>query len=195
MWRYESTYRHTEGLRWERFRPPSGYPFKLHYWPGIPQQSKDTSINSQGKVLLDLCISARMRIVNGRTTGDSAGDYTCYTPRGCSMVDYLVSADLLPKVVVNFCIGTLPDYSDHCPLIFNVPVFVTPARQPLEEQFPDTNVNKHTLSRPLKWDKQAKEKFTLYLQQSSTIEKLSGLRQTLKRSSPNVSAQELTTFW
>ena len=75
-----------------------------------------------------------------------------------------------------------------------VPVFVTPARQPLEEQFPNTNINKHTLSRPLKWDKQAKEKFSLHLQQSSTIEKLSHLRQTLKRSSPNVSAQELTAF-
>ena len=116
------------------------------------------------------------------------------TPRGCSVVDYLImSSDLLPKIV-NFRIGTLLDYSDHCPLIFNVPVFVTPARQPLEEQFPDTNINKHTLSRPLKWDKQAKEKFTLYLQQSSTIEKLSSLRQMLKRISPNVSAQELTTF-
>ena len=105
-----------------------------------------------------------------------------------------MSADLLPKVVVNFCIGTLPDYSDHCPLIFNVPVFVTPATHPFEEQSPDTSVNKQYMSRPLKWDKQAKEKFVLYLQQSSPIEKLSGLRQTLKRSSPNVSAQELTTF-
>ena len=54
----------------------------------------------------------------------------------------IVSADLIPKIV-NFRIGTLPDYSDHCPVI-NVPVFVTPPRQPLEEQFPDTNVNKYT---------------------------------------------------
>ena len=33
----------------------------------VPRQSKDTSVNPQGRVLLDLCISARMRIVNGRT--------------------------------------------------------------------------------------------------------------------------------
>ena len=80
----------------------------------VPRQSKDTGVNPQGRILLDLCISARMRIIIGRTTGDSAGEYTCYTPRGCSVVDYLiVSADLLPKIV-NFRIGTLPDYSDHC---------------------------------------------------------------------------------
>ena len=160
----------------------------------VPRQSKDTGVNPQGRILLDLCISARMRIVNGRTTGDSAGDYTCYTPRGCSMVDYLiVSADLLPKIV-NFHIGTLPDHSDHCPLVFNVPVFVPSTRQPLEEQSPDTNVNTHAMSRPLKWDKQVEEKFLLYLQQSSTIEKLSNLRQLLLRSSPNVSAQKLAAF-
>ena len=50
------------------------------------------------------------------------------------------------------------------------------------------------MSRPLKWDKQVEEKFSLYLQQSSTIEKLSHLRQSLLRSSPNESAQKLTAF-
>ena len=160
----------------------------------VPRQSKDTGVNPQGRILLDLCISARMRIINGRTTGDSAGEYTCYTPRGCSVVDYLiVSADLLPKIV-NFRVGTLPDYSDHCPLVFNVPVLVTSTRQPLEEQSSYTNVNTHAMSRPLKWDKQVEEKFSLYLQQSSTIEKLSHLRQSLLRSSPNESAQKLTAF-
>ena len=148
----------------------------------VPWQSKDTSVNPQGRVLLDLCISARMRIGNGRTNGDSAA---CYTPRGCSVVDYLiVSADLLPKIV-NFRIGTLPDHSDHCPLVFNVPVFVTPARQPLEEQFLDTNINKHTGKGEILIIPAAK---------LHHIEKLSHLRQTLTGSSPNESPQELTAF-
>lgn len=66
------------------------------------------SVNCQGRTLLHLCISVRMRIVNDRTTCESAGECTCYTPRGCSVMDYhlIVSADLLPKIV-NFRIGTL----------------------------------------------------------------------------------------
>ena len=49
---------------------------------------------------------------------------------------------------------------DHCPFVFNVPVLVISARQPLEEQSPDTNVNTHAMSRPLKWNnKQVEVKF------------------------------------
>ena len=56
----------------------------------IPRTSKDVTVNTQGRYLLDLFISSRIRIENGRLDGDPHGDYTCYTPRGCSVVDYAV---------------------------------------------------------------------------------------------------------
>ena len=66
----------------------------------IPRTSKDTTVNTQGRYLLDLCISSRIRIVNGRLDGNPHGDYTCYTPRECSVVDNaVVSADMLQDVL------------------------------------------------------------------------------------------------
>lgn len=76
VWRYECSYRYTDGLHWEWCRSLGGYPLKYIIDQEVLWQSKDKSMNCQGKTLLDLCISARMRIVNGRTTGVSAGEYT-----------------------------------------------------------------------------------------------------------------------
>ena len=45
-----------------------------------PRVSTDMSVNTRRKNLFDLCISSRLRIVNGRHAGDKEGGYTCYTP-------------------------------------------------------------------------------------------------------------------
>ena len=51
---------------------------------------------SRGKQLLDLCKSARLRILNGRCLGDSQGCFTSYQHNGCSVVDYcMVDEDSL----------------------------------------------------------------------------------------------------
>jgi endonuclease/exonuclease/phosphatase family metal-dependent hydrolase len=56
----------------------------------------DSHIDTRGKELLDMCISNQLRILNGRTFGDSFGAYSCYKPAGCSVVDYaIVSQHLL----------------------------------------------------------------------------------------------------
>ena len=57
---------------------------------GTPRQSSDVTVNAQGKYLLDLCISMRLRILNGRFRGDCPGKYTCFTAGGCSIVDYAI---------------------------------------------------------------------------------------------------------
>ena len=72
-----------------------------HY--DIDQCSKrnncDKIYNSQGESLLDLCISSRLRILNGRYIGDILGNFTCFTSNGNSAVDYaIVSEGLLPSV-------------------------------------------------------------------------------------------------
>jgi hypothetical protein len=55
----------------------------------VGRVSQDTTVNSKGRQLLPLCISADLRILNGRTTGDFLGSYTCYQPQGSSVVDYM----------------------------------------------------------------------------------------------------------
>ena len=60
-----------------------------------PRISQDAKVNTIGKYLVDMCISFRLRFLNGRHRGDYWGKFTCFTPRGCSVVDYvIVSAEL-----------------------------------------------------------------------------------------------------
>jgi endonuclease/exonuclease/phosphatase family metal-dependent hydrolase len=64
------------------------------------RSSHDSHIDTRGKELLDMCISNQLRILNGRTFGDTFGAYTCYKPAGCSVVDYvIVSQHLLCQIL------------------------------------------------------------------------------------------------
>jgi hypothetical protein len=59
----------------------------------LKRQSRDTKIDHRGKELLDLCISNQLSILNGRVLGDMFGNYTCYTPNGASVVDYVLVSE------------------------------------------------------------------------------------------------------
>ena len=60
----------------------------------IPRKSEDSVVNNYGRELLDLCIASRLRIINGRTRpDDNKGAFTCFTPRGASVVDYTIVSD------------------------------------------------------------------------------------------------------
>ena len=109
----------------------------------IPRTSNDTTVNTQGRYLLDLCICSRIRIVNGRLDGDPHGDYTCYIPWGCSVVDYaLVSADMLQNVLY-FKVEDLPIYSDHCLIVLSVKHGHTDCRE--EEEHQNSAAKYHSL--------------------------------------------------
>ena len=43
--------------------------------------------NERGESITDLCISSRLRILNGRKTGDSICYLTCHKYNGSSVVD------------------------------------------------------------------------------------------------------------
>ena len=72
-------------------------------WPRI---SEDKKVNNYGKEQIDLCISSRLRILNGRIGMDrEQGAFTCVTPRGSSMVDYSVASIDLFKLIADFNSG------------------------------------------------------------------------------------------
>ena len=65
----------------------------------LKRVNQDFIINSHGKNLLDLCLSSRLRILNGRFLGDSLGYFTYMSNNGFSSVDYaILSESLLPSV-------------------------------------------------------------------------------------------------
>lgn len=75
--------------------------------------NQDIVINSHGKSLLELCISARLRILNGRFIGDSLGYYTYMSLNGYSTVDYAVISEGLLSSVQYFKTDTFNYLSDH----------------------------------------------------------------------------------
>ena len=86
----------------------------------IPRNNMDNCINSHGQCFLNLCVSSRLRILNGRYVGDSLGYNTCYSVNGSSTVDYAVISKSLLSSVNYFC-TTSPNYfSDHVQIFFSL---------------------------------------------------------------------------
>ena len=84
--------------------------------------SKDTTIDSRGKELIELCIGNQLRLLNGRIFGDSSGKFTCHTPMGNSIVDYVLASDSLLQDVLYFNVSPFnPILSDcHCKLSWKI---------------------------------------------------------------------------
>ena len=88
------------------------------------RSSQDQTVNNFGHVLLDICKSSNLQIVNGRYYKDSGvGNFTCHTANGGhSVVDYLLAPTSdLQSVLSDFEVGDMcPLSADHCPLIFSL---------------------------------------------------------------------------
>ena len=83
-----------------------------------PRVTYDSVIDPRGKELLDICIGNSLRMLNGRIMGDSFGNFTCFTPNGCSLVDYVLVSEKLLQQIPHFKVSPfIPNFSDaHCKL-------------------------------------------------------------------------------
>ena len=68
--------------------------------------------------LIELCHGFKLRILNGRTKGDRLNDFTCFTPKGKSSIDYVVVSEELPTEIMGFVVSPLKDWSCHCLISF-----------------------------------------------------------------------------
>ena len=67
------------------------------------------------KKIFDICISSKLRIVNGRKAGDALGRFTCHKPMGSSVVDYVIVNENILKNILYFHVNSFKGYlSDHC---------------------------------------------------------------------------------
>jgi len=89
--------------------------------PMYNRHSDDPKSNKYGKELIELCKSCSMRIMNGYFQNDmSTGAFTCYTPRGKSLIDYLICDTSFYHSLLSFDLEPLCTNSDHRPLVFSV---------------------------------------------------------------------------
>ena len=82
---------------------------------GMQQRvSQDKATNDFGKYLLDLCNQHELRILNGLVDKEHSCNYTCVTPRGASVVDYVVISNQMLQDVMSFVVNPVTTLSDHC---------------------------------------------------------------------------------
>ena len=94
------------------------------------RQSQDTSTNDRGKQLLQLCIAAKLRIMNGRKIGDTLGYFTCHKYNGSSCVDYgIVSEDAYSFIDYFHVHRNISDLSDHCQISLQINNVHIPTKQ------------------------------------------------------------------
>ena len=114
----------------------------------------DHHINEHGNSLLDICKTSDLRILNGRSKGDSFGKITYHSPLGISTVDYFIVSHLL-NLVENFIVKQPTIFSDHSQLIcwINNPLSV-PANTDTEPRIDTFNLPKQFM-----WDNNSRQYF------------------------------------
>ena len=92
----------------------------------------DTTTNVFGTQLLDLCRSSGLLIMNGRTRGDTRGEFTFRSSDNASTVDYFVASPQLLTMADTLTVHRDIVVSDHFPLelVFNLPCSTAAQRPP-----------------------------------------------------------------
>lgn len=75
------------------------------------------AVDEQGKLILELCKSTGLRILNGRTTGDDKGKLTRYpanTTDNPSTIDYALCDKNIIDSILSFLVLPYNGLSDHC---------------------------------------------------------------------------------
>ena len=81
------------------------------------RQNIDSITNNHGKKIIEICKSTDMRILNGRTNGDSLGRPSFHDKSGTSLVDYIICNQNLMTKIKHLVVKS-PNYlSDHSQVI------------------------------------------------------------------------------
>ena len=87
------------------------------------RSNSDKQINEYGKYLIDMCIEHGLSICNGRIGSDkNVGHFTCYSPRGASVIDYLITSAHFLKEIHNFNVLPITPFSIHTQLSFSLKI-------------------------------------------------------------------------
>ena len=88
----------------------------------VNRNNSDIITNDWGHFIVDLCISASLCILNGRTNGDITGKCTCIKKTGTSAVDLNIITKDLFNDVNYFQVKDFTEWSDHCPVAMSIKV-------------------------------------------------------------------------
>jgi len=132
--------------------------------------NQDNITNERGTRLAELCVQCRVRILNGRTLGDSQGLFTCHRPQGCSTVDYMILSEEMLHRVQFFYVHNKLDLSDHCKISMQMKCKV---------RKPDTRgkINLLPMPKSYKWDSDSIIAYQTVLSDQETTSRLADFLQ------------------
>ena len=134
----------------------------------LQRNSEDTNVEDRGKQVNELCVSSRMRILNGRILGDSYGKFTCQKPAGASVVDYMIASEELLKDIYFHVNPFQPIFSDcHSKISVCIKASVKHVQsvQNKNKRMPDS----------FKWNKYSSQRFRKALEDGEIHNKLNYL--------------------
>ena len=117
----------------------------------IPSRSnRDCKLNAEGKPFIELTTSLGLIILNGRSLGDSFGNFTCTKYNGCSTIDYICTSERIFGDILYLKVCGQTIHSDHKPLSCALQLHSRMAylSDPASFTFEDA-------PRPIKWNKDA----------------------------------------
>ena len=140
----------------------------------------DHPIDVQGKIILDLCKSASLRILNERTPGDMNGQFTRYSSRNTddkpSVIDYALCSNPLRNDVLNFTVLPFTGQSDHCCISLKIKINIITQNLPLDGiNKQNIKVNKPIRKTKYTYDKNRRHVYVQAIQNDRNIEMLGSL--------------------
>ncbi|EDO38264.1 predicted protein [Nematostella vectensis] len=141
-----------------------------HFYPtpadSLKRKNLDSQINSNGKSLIELCKALDLRILNGKTKGDSLGKLTFNGRLGFSTIDYMITDHDFLSSFESFIVSRPSPLSDHSLLIGRLNI----SSPYVDDRKAATNLLKLPIQ--FAWRSDSKEKFTDAL---SSLENAVGL--------------------
>ena len=126
----------------------------------LQRHSFDNELNNHGKRLLEICRSADLTIMNGRSRGDSLGRPTFHGKLGVSVVDYAICDQDLFHSIANFVVKEPSSLSDHSPIM--TWLNITKVNTHLATE--NTNDTLIRLPKQFIWENDSSQKFKTALQ-------------------------------
>ena len=133
----------------------------------VHRNSQDTKVCSRGRKLLEICISSRLRILNGRTFGDLHGKYTSYQYNGNSVIDYgVLSEEQMSNILYFHVDEPILRLSDHAKMS---------VRMMANFSQDEYKYNLKDFPQQFKWNKISPELFNMALQNEEIHAKLKAI--------------------
>ena len=112
-----------------------------------PRENCDETENQQGKNQVDSLIGKNLRILNGRTSGDSMGNFTTFKNGNTSVNDYGMVSENYFSEIDNFFVLPQRVYSDHAEVVVSIKNVGSPKIDPEGDQ-----QEWHPLGKRQTWD-------------------------------------------